>query len=198
MKQIEITTNVRQSLNEVDRLLIGQGFKIIRKSRVEDQYMIMGVDPKSEEDILSTLSHSLLIRFLHVEGQDPSQKLTYKKKTYEGDTVLTEEKISVGINDTKKARELLEALGFHKLVDVKYDVTVYEKEGIELAFQQVENLGLLLEYESLKDYEASSNEEVLEAKKQMLEELKGYQLDVTDDFDVKKAYQLIKNRMRGM
>ena len=198
MKQVEITTNVYQSLNEIDQLLVGQGFKIIRKSRVEDQYMITGTDPKCEEEILPTLSHSLLIRFLHVEGKDPSKRLTYKKKTYEGDTVLTEEKISVGIDDTDKARQLLENLGFHKLVDVKYHVVVYEREGVEHAFQQVEDLGLLLEYESLKDFQDASSEEVLEEKKRMLTELREYQLDISDDYDVKKAYQLIKNRMRGL
>ena len=195
MKQIEITTNVYQSLKDVDQLLTGQGFKIIRRSRVEDQYMILGEDPLLEEDILSTLSHSLLVRYLCVDGSKTTRNLTYKKKVYEGDTVLTEEKYVVGIDDTDQAVQLLENLGFHKLVDVKYDVVVYQKGKVELAFQEVENLGLLVEYESLKDFNGNSSSEILKEKKKMLAELRDYQLDVSDDYDVKKAYQLIKNRM---
>ena len=198
MKQIEITTNVYQSLQEVDQLLTGQGFTIIRRSRVEDQYMTMDSDPTKEEDILTTLSHSLLVRYLKVEGKEPSRRLTYKKKVYDGDTVLTEEKLSTGIDNTEKTIQILEALGFHKLVDVKYDVVVYAKGNLELCFQQVENLGLLLEYESLETFEDASSEDVLKEKNKMLEKIRSYQLEVSDDYDVKKAYQLIKNQMRGV
>ena len=38
MEQIEVTTRVNQSLKEVDEILTAQGFKIIRKSRIEDKY----------------------------------------------------------------------------------------------------------------------------------------------------------------
>ncbi|MBP5678982.1 MAG: hypothetical protein J6X28_04065 [Bacilli bacterium] len=195
MKQIEITTNVLQSLSEVDHVLTNQGFKVIRKSRVEDQYMSMEKEALREDTILDILSRSLIIRYLCLDGKDEYKKLTYKKKVYDGDTVLSEEKINLGIMDTEKARQLLEALGYQKLVDVSYDVTVYQKGTVELCFQEVEELGLLCEWESPNDYTNVSKEEILEEKKRMLQELRDYQLQVSDDYDVKKAYQIIKNRM---
>lgn len=38
MKQIEIITRINNTLEEVDQILSKQGFKIIRKSHIEDKY----------------------------------------------------------------------------------------------------------------------------------------------------------------
>ena len=70
-----------------------------------------------------------------------------------------------------------------------------KRGNIEFAFQLEEDLGLLVEYESKKDFQDISSEDILKEKERMLQELKNYQLDVSDDYDVKKAYQLILNRM---
>lgn len=195
MKQIEITTNVKQSLEEVHELLIAQGFEVIRKSRVEDRYMSLEKDKLTKENILSVLMNSVLIRYLCVNGEEEYKNITYKKKDYAEDTVLTEEKIVLKVEDLEQAEKLLRALNFEKIVDVCYDVVVYKRKDLELAFQFVEDLGLLVEYESEKDYQDASKEEILEEKKRMLQELRDCQLEVSDDYDVKKAYQLILNRM---
>ncbi len=39
MKQIEVTVKVKNTLKEIDELLTSKGFKLIRKSRVEDDYV---------------------------------------------------------------------------------------------------------------------------------------------------------------
>ena len=195
MKQIEVTTNVLQSLNQVDKELTSQGFQIVRRSRIEDCYMTQNLSGLSKDNILDVLGNSVLVRYLCVNDDYINKNITYKKKEYDGDKLLSEEKIIVDINDIDKAKHLLEALGFEKIVDVSYDVIVYKKGDIEFAFQDVENLGLLLEYESLKDYNDSSSSEILNEKKKMLEEIRSYNIEVSDDFDIKKAYQLILNRM---
>lgn len=195
MKQIEVTTNVKQSLEEIHQLLSNQGFEIIRRSRIEDSYMSRESDKLTKENILSTLMRCVLIRYLCVDGKETYKSITYKKKEYKGDTVLSEEKIVLKIEDLEKAEKLLRALDFEKIVDVRYDVIVYKRGDIELCFQLVEDLGLLVEYESLKDFEGVSPEDILKEKQRMLEELRSYQLEVSDDYDVKKAYQLIMNRM---
>lgn len=73
-----------------------------------------------------------------------------------------------------------------------YDVLVMEKDGTEFCFQNVEGLGLLLEYEHLSDFENVPAEDILEEKKNMLEIIKSYGLDISENSDVKKAYELIK------
>ena len=66
-----------------------------------------------------------------------------------------------------------------------------KKNNLEFAFQNVNNLGLLLEYENLNDFEEKSNEEILEEKKTMIKELKSYGLNISNEIDVKKAYELV-------
>ena len=39
MKQVEITTRVKDSLENIDKILINKNFEIIRKSRIEDVYL---------------------------------------------------------------------------------------------------------------------------------------------------------------
>ena len=82
-------------------------------------------------------------------------------------------------------------LDFEKLVEVKYHVSVYEKNEVQYAFQEVENLGVLIEYESLNDFEGKSIEEIKSEKVKMYESMITEGLVLTDELDVKKAKELI-------
>ena len=195
MKQIEITTRVNDTIESVNDILVKQGFKIIRKSRVEDNYKTTLYNTLTKDNILDVLSKCVLIRYLNVNGGQEFKKLTYKNKVYDRDVVISEEKINVNIDDINKADKLLEVLGLKTIVNVNYDVIVYSNGIVELCFQNVENLGLLLEYENINDFEGYSNEEIMKEKYNMLEEIKRYNLNVTNDIDVKKAFELIKNRL---
>jgi len=195
MKQIEITTRVNNTLEEVDSILTKQGFKVIRKSRIEDNYKTSFYNELKKDNILDILSKSVLIRYLNVNGEQEFKKLTYKNKVYENDTVISEEKINVNIDDVEKANNLFNAIGFKTIVNVNYDVIVYSNGSVELCFQDVEGLGLLLEYENENDFEGVSNDDIMKEKENMLAEIKKYNLDITDDIDVKKAFELIENSL---
>jgi len=196
VKQIEVTTKVKQNINEINSLLLSKGFILIRRSRVEDRYMTQELDKLNRENVLDILQSCVLIRYLSVDNDYVWKGLTYKNKTYKDNIVISEEKISISIDDIELAEKLFKALKFQKLIDVKYDVIVYKKDDLELAFQEVEGLGLLLEYENLNDFDGCSNEEVIKIKKEMLEEIKGYGIITTDDFDIKKSYQLVIERLK--
>lgn len=194
MKQIEITTKVNMSLSEVDKILKNQGFKLIRTSRIEDTYMTQYNGKLDKSNIINVLKSSVLIRYLNVNNSEEFKKITYKNKVYNGSTVLSEEKINVEINDIEKAYKLFSVLNFKTLVEVKYDAIVYKKDDVELCFQNVENLGLLLEYENPNDFDGISNEEIHKEKIKMLEKIKKFNLNISEDFDIKKAYELIKKK----
>lgn len=195
MNQIEITTRVNNTLEEVDSILTKQGFKIIRKSKIKDKYMTNYYNELRKDNILEILPKCVLIRYADdVEGKE-LKKITYKNKVYENDIVISEEKISVDIDDINKANKIFEALGFKTIVNVNYDIIVYSNENIELCFQDVEGLGLLLEYENVNDFDGVSNEEIMKEKENMLEKIKKYNLDITNDIDVKKAFELIFNNL---
>lgn len=191
MRQIEITVKVDNSLDEVHNILEKQGFKLIRTSRIEDMYLKKDGIKLGKRNILKVLSNCVLIRYLKV-GNDEFKKITYKKKDYKNNKVLSEIKYNVNIDDIEKAYNLFLNLGFTKIVDVKYDVIVYEKEGLELAFQNVEGLGLLLEVENSNDFTGISDKDIIKEKRKMVKELAKLGLKTSKDYDVKKAYELIK------
>lgn len=191
MKQIEITTRVNETLDEAIKKLEKYGFKKIRESRIEDIYLTQRKKELNKKNVIQILSSCVLLRYLKVNNDQVIKKITYKNKVYDGNQVISEEKINLGCEDLNKAFKLFEALNFEKLTDVKYDVLVMAKGNLEFAFQNVENLGLLVEYENLNDFACKSNKEILEEKKKMISELKSYGFNVTDEFDIKKAYELI-------
>jgi len=194
MKEVEITLKVCDSLEECKRKLEKQGFTIIRKSIIDDIYMTQKLSELKEYNIDEILKSCILIRYLNANGME-FKKLTYKNKVYVGNKIVSEKKINLDCNDLKKARELLEALEFEELVRVKYDVIVFSNGVKELAFQQVENLGLLVEYESHKNMDYMSDNMILEEKKNMIKEIKQTGIIVEDNIDIKKAYELIKKKV---
>ena len=195
MKQIEITTRVNNTLEEIDNILTNQGFKIIRTSRIEDKYLKNKDIKVNKFNILDVLKKCVLIRYLCVNKSDVFKKITYKNKVYQNDVVISEEKININIDNINEARKLFEAINFELLTEVNYDAIVYSDGKIELCFQNVENLGILLEYENVNDFEGKSNEEILNEKNNMLNELRMLKLNITDEFDVKKAYELVINKI---
>ena len=195
MKQIEITVRVNNQLNEIDSILTRQGFRIIRRSRIEDNYKTLEYNNLSKDNILNVLSKCVLIRYLNVNNEKEFKKITYKNKIYENNNVISEEKISVNIDDINNADKLFEILGFKTIVNVNYDAIVYSNDKIELCFQDVEGLGLLLEYENEKDFDGYSSDEIIKEKYKMLDDIKKYNLNITNEIDVKKAYELIYTKI---
>lgn len=194
MKQVEITTRVLETLDSITQKLEKQGFQIIRKSRVEDEYLTQYQGDFEQKHILEMLSSSVLLRYLNANGKI-TKKITYKQKTYQNEIVMTEEKINVNCDDLDMAKKLFLALHFRPLVKVCYDVIVFSNQKIELAFQNVENLGLLVEYENVKDFSDSTEEGIVLAKQQMLKEIKNLNIQTTEEMDVKKAYELIQKQI---
>ena len=195
MKQIEITVQVNNTLEEIDSILKNQKFKLIRRSKVKDKYMTTNLKALTKENILTILSKCVLLRYLNVDNKNIFKKITYKNKQYKDNIVISEEKISINIDDLENAEKLFSKLGFETIINVNYDVIVYEKNGLELAFQNVENLGLLLEYESPIDYSNFSDEKILKEKEKMQEEIKKLNINIGNNYDIKKAYELVLMKM---
>lgn len=191
MKQIEITVRLNESLESASEKLSERGYKLIRESDIYDIYMSSKINELNKDNITTILSKCVLLRSLKLEDKE-IKKITYKNKEYDekGD-VVSEKKINLNCEDLNKAYELFSNLDFEKLVEVKYHVSVYEKNGIEYAFQDVENLGVLIEYENLNDFEGKSIEEIRKEKAKMYETIVSEGLILTDELDIKKAKELI-------
>ena len=194
MKQVEITTRVKDSLENIDKILKNKNFEIIRKSRIEDVYLSNFKNSLTDNNINDILSKSVLVRYLDENG-NIYKKITYKDKRYVNNVLQYEEKINISIDNTQNAIKLFEKIGFEKLVTVKYDCIVYSNKKLELAFQNVENLGLLLEYENKNDFNNATPEVINNEKTNMLQEIKNLGIDVSNETDVRKAYDIIRKTL---
>ena len=193
MKQVEITTRVKDSLENIDKILKNKNFEIIRKSQIEDVYLSNFKNNLTDNNINDILSKSVLVRYLDENG-NIYKKITYKDKRYVNNVLQYEEKINISIDNTQNAIKLFEKIGFEKLVTVKYDCIVYSNKKLELAFQNVENLGLLLEYENKNDFNNATQEVIKNEKLNMLQEIQTLGINVSDETDIRKAYELLKWR----
>lgn len=191
MRQIEITVRVKEPLDKAIIKLEKLGFKNIRESNVDDVYMTQLKDKLNKENIQYILSNSVLLRYLNVNGEE-FKKISYKNKVYDNGNVISEKKVNVECNSLESAKQLFECLNFEELVEVKYNVLVMEKNGIELAFQYGDDIGVLIEYENKNDFSNKTNEEIRLEKENMYNYIKKSGIEITEEIDVKKAWELIE------
>ena len=96
----------------------------------------------TKNNIIEVLKNSVLIRYVCADYKDIYKLFIYKNKEYENDTVLTEEKITVNIDNTEKIEELLKKVGFENVIEVNTIMHIYQKGTLEFAIQDIEGLGL--------------------------------------------------------
>ena len=196
MKQIEITRYLLETEENAFGKLEKQGFKLIRTSTIEDKYLTSKLRELTKDNIQYILKNSVLLRYLNVEGKE-FKKITYKYKNVDKDeNIISETKININCEDLSEAEELFENLGFELLIIVKYKVKVYEKDGIELAFQNVEGLGSMIEYENAEDFENKNIEEIKKVKQKMEEKIESFGILIEKGNDVKKAKELIEKNIK--
>lgn len=194
MKQIEITVRLNENMQSAIKKLEMQGFKKIRESEIDDVYMTSKSSELNRDNIQNILKKSVLLRKLKLENKE-IKKITYKDKEIDekGD-IISEQKINLDCTDLEKAKDLFKHLEFEELIRVRYKVIVYSKDKVEYAFQDVENLGTLIEYENTEDFEGRTLEEINNAKEIMYNEIKSTGICLTNEKDVKKAFELILNK----
>lgn len=190
MKEIEITVKVFDSVEKTKDILARQGLKIIDTYSTKDIYLSQ--DTNLSQSIESVLNKSVILRQI-VTPSKVIKKIVHKNKVYDGDTLLYEDKINLKCEDLENAKLLFEALDFKELVIVQYDSFVYQKGGLELSFQNVKDLGLLLEIESDKK-KLESEEDVMQEKRRLYNLAKSLSLNIGDELNIKKAKALIEKR----
>ena len=191
MREIEITVKVNNSLEEIQDILINQGFKKIETYRMYDKYLTLKQDDITKDNALDILKSCLLLRHLFLEDNKEKKMLTYKQKEYDGSVVISDTKINVLVDDLEKTEELLLKQGYKNIVEVDDTLYVYEKDDLSIAIEDVKDLGILLEYENDKDFTGYSNEEIIKEKEIMFKKLKDLNLNLEDDYNIKKAYELL-------
>ena len=62
--------------------------------------------------------------------------------------------------------------------------------------QEVENLGTLIEYENINDFEGKGTDVICKAKEEMYNEILKTGIKIADEKSVKKAYELIRKNFK--
>ena len=190
MREIEITVKVFDSVEKTKDILARQGLKIVDTYSTKDIYLSQDIN--LSQSIESVLNKSVILRQI-ITHSKVIKKIVHKNKVYDGNTLLYEDKINLKCEDLENAKLLFEALDFKELVIVQYDSFVYQKGGLELSFQNVKDLGLLLEIESDKK-NPESEEDVMQEKRRLYNLAKSLSLNIGDELNIKKAKALIKKR----
>lgn len=194
MKQIEITVRLKEDIQSAIKKLEMLGFAKIREGEINDVYMTSKLKDLNKNNIQDILKKSVLLRSIKLENEE-IKKITYKNKEIdEKGNVISEQKINLDCDNLKKAKDLFEHLEFEELIRVNYKVLVYSNNKVEYAFQDVENLGTLIEYENIEDFEEKTLKDINDAKENMYNEVVDTGISLTEEKDIKKAYELILNK----
>lgn len=150
----EITVIVNDRYEELIDKILNRGFKKIDDYMIYDKYMLYkDIDIKSnisDMDILKIISNCVLIRSI----DDRKHFITYKYKEYDNDcNIIRQGKCDCKIDNPPEGMELVKCLGYDReLIRIDDHIVVYEKDGLELAIEYVNDKYLYIEVEANEKY----------------------------------------------
>lgn len=180
----EITVKLKCSIEEMDNILENKGFEIVDKFSLDDTYFVskdIDINKMLPREILK---HCILIR--EITQYMPELriiKMTYKNKNIapNGD-IINQENVNCSIMSVEEGKKFLNVIGYNKIMNIKENDIVYEKDGFQIAVKDVKNGENLIEVETAND---NPELDTIEKLKKKINEL---QIPIdTNDYFVKKA-----------
>ena len=195
MKQTEITVQVFSTIEDVVSQLKKQGFKLKEKFVLKDYYFTnfykQDLKNKTYKELIE---NSVLVRNVFYNEQEKTQ-LIFKNKNIDKDgNVLSEEKLCTKVDNFEVALKIFNTAKFNNWCSLIQNVVVYKNGETEMCVQNVEGLGVFIEYEEEPNMAHLTEEEKLN---NMIKYLKGLNLNIGNDFSCKKVlmkYCLINNK----
>lgn len=191
MQTIEITVKVNESKKTAKAKLIKNGFKQTSDEYGHDIYMTKELNSINKDNLFDLLNNSIILRHHYGKYREERKWIISKNKKYKNNNVTSEEIISVLIDDIEKMKAILEKDGYQELIEKKQYFNDFTKDDIVFTLEEVENIGLLIEYENKNDFSNYSSDEIIKEKEKMYNIIKETGIDISDDYDIKKAYDLI-------
>lgn len=189
MKETEITVQLFEDEQTIDKKLRGKGYFVSREFKLFDWYFTKYDDVKNMayEDLINS---SFLIRFIDDEDGQNSH-ICYKSKEFDTNgNVIGEEKINTNINNLDNAIKIFKNAKLNNWCELKNYSTVYKNdEGLELAMQKIEGLGIFCEIEedtSISHLNAKEKFDILCSR------VRDLGLSIGDDFSCKKPYLMLQ------
>ena len=144
----EITVKINSSKEELIKYLIDNNYKKIDEYTVSDIYYV-----KNETDLndkfINIIKDTILIRKINEDNLN----LVYKYKEFDdNENIIKQGKVKLGINDIESAKDFLEIIGYKKLINVFDEIIVFEKDGLEINIEYVNDKYLFVEIEESEKY----------------------------------------------
>ena len=181
----EIALKITSDLKDFYNILENKGFKIVDRFSLDDIYFIPKDTDINKLSPRQILDHYILIRNItqYMPNEYKVIKMTYKEKNI-ADTgeIIDQKNIDCEIKNIQDGENILNAIGYKKIMNIKENDIVYGKDGFEIAVKDILNGENLIEIETVKN---NIELDTIEKLKVKLNEL---QLPIdTNDYFVKKA-----------
>lgn len=185
----EITVQVTCSYEELHNLLIKQGFKIIEKYTIIDEYLISKDYDLRNKNYLDILKECVIVRYI----ENIVKELLYKYKEYSNNgDIIKQAKVSCKVNDIKEASNFMKTIGYKELIHIQNNSVVYTNDKIEFAVQLVNDKYIFIELEDKSEYLNKTYSSIEEMK----EEINLYNLPIVKDkYFAKKAAIILEDEL---
>ena len=185
----EITVQVTCSYEELHNLLIKQGFKIIKKYTIIDEYLISKDYDLRNKNYLDILKECVIVRYI----ENIVKELLYKYKEYSNNgDIIKQAKVSCNVNDIKEASNFMKTIGYKELIHIQNNSIVYTNDKIEFAVQLVNDKYIFIELEDKSEYLNKTYSSIEEMK----EEINLYNLPIVKDkYFAKKAAIILEDEL---
>lgn len=186
----EITVKLTCSIEELCNLLENKNFRIVEKYILDDTYFIpreLNLKSMSHREILG---RAILLRDItEFIPERKIIKLTFKNKQIDDKgNILKQSKVDCEILNVEIGKAFIEAIGYDKLMNIKENDIVYEKNELKIAIKDIKDGNQLIEVETVK---GNSELDTIDKIKQKIKELE-IPIDTNDYFIKKAEIQLSK------
>ena len=180
----EITLRVTIPDDEFTKFLDKNGFKETEKFTMDDYYFVPKDLNLRDLSIREIISKALILR--DIKGNNTRiPKITYKiKDINEKGEILSQKAISCNVYDMQEAKDLINAIGYNEIMNIKESDIVYGNGDIEIGTKHIENFdNILIEIETDEKYDTV--EKLIEKVRQI-----NFPVDYSNYF-VKKAEEYL-------
>ncbi|MBQ9792238.1 MAG: hypothetical protein IJW32_00635 [Clostridia bacterium] len=191
MKQTEITVQVFESIESVDKKLKQAGFSFYKNVVLSDFYFIrFGKEKTKGMQYKELIENSILLR--NLTGDVNETELIFKNKHFDkSGNVIEEEKLKTNVDNFEDTLKILKCAKLYNWCKLTQKLFIYKQDEKELCVQDVDGLGIFIEYEEEPFMREMSIDEKLN---KMINNLKELNLKLGEDFFCKKVYMKYLNK----
>lgn len=178
----EITVRIKGTIEEVEKILNKNNFKIVDEFSLDDTFFIPKKLDWKKLSIREIISKAVIARVVK-RKERIVQTLTIKKKEFdENGNIIKQEKSEIDVLNIEDAKKFMKVLEYEQLMNIKEKDITYEKNGFRVSLKNIKNGEKLIESDFIFD-----NDELNTAEK-LVKKFEEYEIPIfTDDLFVKKA-----------